>query len=48
MEKEQTTVMLGAQKVLAQVRKAVVGKEEVLLWTQADPQTVSQPRVLRK
>ena len=35
MEKEQTTVMLGAQKVLAQVRKAVVGKDEVLLWTMA-------------
>ena len=35
MEQNQTAVMLGAQKVLAQVRKAVVGKDEVLLWTMA-------------
>ena len=35
METNQTAVMTGAQKVLAQVRKAVVGKDEVLLWTMA-------------
>ena len=35
METNQTAVMTGAQQVLAQVRKAVVGKDEVLLWTMA-------------
>ena len=35
METNQTAVMIGAQQVLAQVRKAVVGKDEVLLWTMA-------------
>ena len=35
MEQNQTAVITNAQKVLAQVRKAVVGKDEVLLWTMA-------------
>ena len=35
MEMNQTAVMTGAQQVLAEVRKAVVGKNEVLLWTMA-------------
>ncbi len=32
MENTQTAVMTGAQMVMAQVRKAVVGKDNVLLW----------------
>lgn len=32
MENTQTAVMTGAQMVMAQVRKAVVGKDSVLLW----------------
>ena len=35
METNQTAVMTGAHQVLAEVRKAVVGKDEVLLWTMA-------------
>ena len=35
MEKTQTAVVTGAQMVLAQVRKAVVGKDDVLLWVLA-------------
>ena len=32
MEKTQTAVLSGAQMVMAQVRKAVVGKDHALLW----------------
>ena len=35
MENTHTAVSAGAQQVLMQVRKAVVGKDEVLLWTMA-------------
>ena len=35
MEKTQTAVVSGAQMVMAQVRKAVVGKDNVLLWVLA-------------
>ncbi len=35
MERTQSTVITYSQKILAQVRKAVVGKDEVLLWVLA-------------
>ena len=35
MEHNQSAVVTGAQQVLAQVRKAVVGKDSVLLWVLA-------------
>ena len=35
MQAEQTLLVSGAQKVLSQVRRAVVGKDQVLLWVLA-------------
>lgn len=35
MERTQSTVITSSQKILAQVRKAVIGKDEVLLWVLA-------------
>jgi MoxR-like ATPase len=35
MQTDQTMVAVGAQKVLAQVRKVVVGKDQALLWALA-------------
>ena len=35
MQTEQTTIVANAQKILQQVRKAVVGKDKALLWTLA-------------
>ncbi len=35
MEKTESAVVMNAQKILAQVRKAVVGKDAVLLWVLA-------------
>ncbi len=35
MQTEQTVIVSSAQKILQQVRKAVVGKDKVLMWTLA-------------
>ena len=35
MQTEQTTVVTNAQRILQQVRKVVVGKDQVLMWTLA-------------
>ena len=35
MEQNQTPVTTGVQQIMTQVRKAIVGKDEVLLWTMA-------------